>query len=298
VLLLHGNGAIAEDFVVSGLYSRLAEHHRVIAVDRPGFGYSERPRSQIWTPKAQADLFAALLRTLQAEHAIVLGHSWGALVALAMGLEHPARVAGLVLASGYYFPSFRPELAVMAVPAIPGLGDVVRYTISPPLARAIAPKAIRRVFAPQQVPRRFSGGFPLDLALRPSQLRASAAESALMVPAAAMLQARYVELAVPTTIIGGTADRIVDFDTQSLRLHDAVPRSLMVELPGLGHMVHYFAQSELAEAVTRLSPGRRQSAGKNDAGRAPTSVARSQEPELAAAAITDVFPREEEPLAT
>jgi pimeloyl-ACP methyl ester carboxylesterase len=255
VLLLHGNGAMAEDFAISGLLERLAHRHRVIAFDRPGFGFSDRPRSVVWTPSAQAELFARALVALRVRRATILGHSWGSMVALALGLEHPRQVSGLVLASGYYFPSVRPEVPFFAVPAIPLVGDVIRYTVSPPIAHAIAPRLFRRIFAPKPVPRRFTDGFPLDLAIRPSQLRASAAESALMVPAAATLQARYRDLEVPATIVTGAADEIIDPNRQSARLHSILPHSSFIELPGVGHMVHYSRQAELVGAVEQMTVG-------------------------------------------
>src|SRR4051812_27126853 len=52
VVLLHGNQAMADDFEISGVFDLIAEKHRVIAFDRPGFGYSERPRVMVWTPSA------------------------------------------------------------------------------------------------------------------------------------------------------------------------------------------------------------------------------------------------------
>lgn len=51
LVLLHGNVVMADDFRMSGLLERLAQSHRVIAFDRPGFGYSERPRDTTWTPE-------------------------------------------------------------------------------------------------------------------------------------------------------------------------------------------------------------------------------------------------------
>lgn len=47
--LLHGNGAMIEDFAISGILDRLAQRYRVIAIDRPGFGRTTRPRPRIWT---------------------------------------------------------------------------------------------------------------------------------------------------------------------------------------------------------------------------------------------------------
>jgi len=64
LILLHGNGSMIQDFQSSGLIDLAAKKYRVIAFDRPGFGHSERPRSRIWTPAAQADLIAAALEEI------------------------------------------------------------------------------------------------------------------------------------------------------------------------------------------------------------------------------------------
>src|SRR5436309_1300735 len=101
VVLLHGNGSMIGDFVSSGITERAANGHRVIAFDRPGFGYSDRPRGRRWGPSEQAKLLLRAFSLLGIEQAIVVGHSWGALVALALALECPEKVAGLVLLSGY-----------------------------------------------------------------------------------------------------------------------------------------------------------------------------------------------------
>src|SRR5512143_7078 len=56
VVLLHGNMVTAEDFQTSGVFDLVARRHRVIAFDRPGFGYSDRPHGSAWSARAQADL--------------------------------------------------------------------------------------------------------------------------------------------------------------------------------------------------------------------------------------------------
>ena len=86
VVLLHGNGAMAEDFAISGLLDRLARRHRVVAFDRPGYGHSSRPRSTIWTAAAQGRLMRNALRQLGVARPVVVGHSWGTLVAAALAL--------------------------------------------------------------------------------------------------------------------------------------------------------------------------------------------------------------------
>ena len=249
LVFLHGNGASIVDFVISGLMDRLAESHRVIAIDRPGYGYTERPRSRVWTPTAQAALMRAVMQRLGATRPIVVGHSWGAIVAMAWGLAYERELAGLVLMSGYYYPTPRRDVLLFAPPGIPVVGDVMRYTISPPLARLIAPTLVERVFAPRPVPRRFTEQFPIEMAVRPWQLRASAEETGFMIPWAAVHRTRYGDLRMPVTIVTGDDDRVITGARQSMRLHRDIPHSTLRVLPGLGHMIHYFAQDEIAAAA-------------------------------------------------
>jgi pimeloyl-ACP methyl ester carboxylesterase len=253
VVLLHGNGAMIADMEISGLVDRAARNYRVIAFDRPGYGYSERPRDRLWTPVAQARLFRHALALLGIERPIIVGHSWGNLVALALGLDFPRDVSGLVLVSGYYFPSVRADALLFGPPAIPGVGDVMRYTVSPVIGHAIAPKMIRKMFAPMPVTPRFDAEFPVELTLRPSQIRASSEETALMIPAAAALENRYRDLRMPVIILAGAEDEIVDTNDQSVRLHSAITQSELKVLPGLGHMLHHFAADQVVAAIDRVS---------------------------------------------
>ena len=149
VVLLHGNVVRLEDFVASGLVNRLAQNHRVIAFDRPGFGHSERPRDRLWTADAQATLLHKALVQLGIEQPIVVGHSWGASVALALALNKNAAVRKLVLISGYYFPTLRIDAPVFATPAIPLVGDVMRYTVSAVFARLALNRIVKAMFAPR-----------------------------------------------------------------------------------------------------------------------------------------------------
>lgn len=252
LVLLHGNGVYSKDFELSGLLDRAAERYRVIAFDRPGFGYSERPRSTVWTPEAQARLLHHALQEIGVDSAIVLGHSWGTLVALAMGLQVPDFVRGLVLLSGYYYPSMRLDVPLLAQPAIPLVGDVMRYTVSPLISRMLWRRAIKRTFAPLSVPQSFDA-FPAWMALRPKQIRANAAEAALMVPAAMSLSKRYAQLKVPAAILVGTQDKIIDFGHNSERLHERIGHGELDLQPGVGHMLHYAHPEKVMAAVDSIA---------------------------------------------
>jgi pimeloyl-ACP methyl ester carboxylesterase len=248
LVLFHGNGSMIQDFESSGLIDLAAENYRVIVFDRPGFGHSARPRNVIWTPEAQAELFMKALDRLNVQRAIVLGHSWGASVAVALALKHPSFVEALVLASGYYFPTARADVAALSVPAIPGLGDIVSFTISPIASRLMWPAMLRKVFGPRSVPEKFAG-FPKEMAVRPSQIRASAAEAALMIPAAFASSKTYDQLAMPTIILAGEDDRLIDINEQSGRLHDEVKQSKLHRIAGAGHMIQQSATRNLMAAI-------------------------------------------------
>ena len=255
LVLLHGNGSMIEDFKSSGLLDRAARKYRVIAFDRPGFGHSDRPRDIVWTPQLQAQLIAAALTEIGVSKPMILGHSWGALVAVALALQYPREVQALILASGYYFPRARADVVISSPLAMPVIGDVLSYTVSPVLSRLIWPLLLRKIFGPSSVPGKFAG-FPEEMAVRPWQLRAAAAESAMMIPAAYRLRKRYQQLHMPVIIVAGDDDRFVE-SAQSRKLHRKLPGSVLRLIPATGHMVHQTATGEILSAVRTAASYRR-----------------------------------------
>src|SRR6202045_3330694 len=248
LVLLHGNGSMIQDFESSGLIDLAAKNYRVIVFDRPGFGHSDRPRNVVWTPAAQAELINSALHRLGVSHAIVLGHSWGASVAIALALKYPTLVQGLVLASGYYYPTLRPDVVALSAPAVPLVRDILGHTLSPIVSRVMWPLLMAKIFGPRSVPKKFEG-FPKEMALRPSQIRASAAESALMIPDAFKLRNQYADLKMPVVIIAGEQDRLIDIDTQSARLHSEISQSKFHRVPGNGHMIQQTATDQVMLAI-------------------------------------------------
>jgi pimeloyl-ACP methyl ester carboxylesterase len=251
VVLFHGNGTMIQDLIISGLVDRLASRSRVICFDRPGFGYSQRPRARIWTATSQAALFVKALNQLGVRDPVVLGHSWGTLVAAALGFQSDYPIRGLVLASGYYFPTPRWDFWMLSGPAIPVLGDLVRYTVAPIISWAILPTLVRKLFAPRSVPESFKHGFPASLTLRPKQLRAAAEESAFLIPQAAQFQFRYSSIRCPVHIFHGTGDQVIEPE-QARRLHKVLGRSDLHLMPDAGHMVTYADSTSIAQAVESL----------------------------------------------
>ena len=248
VVLLHGNAVTGDDYNTSGVAERLVGTHRVVIFDRPGFGHSDRPRGRVWTASRQAELLFKALSQLGVERPVVVGHSWGAIVALAMAARHQRDLAGLVLLSGYYYRTLRPDVLLAKLGAFPVLGDVLRYTVSPLFSWLTLPLVKRALFSPARVPARFDAEYSPVMAFRPSQLRATFSDGALMIPGVVALQNRYKDLKLPVVIMAGDGDKVV-FKRGAERLRAALPNSTLYVVAGAGHMVHHLAARQVADSV-------------------------------------------------
>ena len=252
IVLIHGNFSMVQDWELSDVTHRLALNHRVIVFDRPGFGYTGRPAGAKWTAERQAALLAAAAAQLGVERPVLVGHSWGTLTSLAWALNLPSQVAGLVLMSGYYFPTMRLDVLAQKPLALPVIGDILRWTIAPIQLRIAKPLGNRQIFGPSPTNKYFNQNFPWEMAARPSQIRATIADTAQMTDVAASLSPRYSELTLPITIVVGDGDRLVDYHAHSVRLADELPQAKLVVIPGAGHMVQHIEPGAVVDAVVAL----------------------------------------------
>jgi pimeloyl-ACP methyl ester carboxylesterase len=253
VILLHGNGSMVGDFISSGIVEQLGRGYRVVAFDRPGFGYSERPSTRKWCAVEQAKLFLRAWQFLDIERPVVVGHSWGSLVALAAALETENRIKGLVLLSGYYYPTPMAGLTSRTSQSLSVLPGMLREALMPIAWRLAAPGAVERIFAPCAVPERFRKFYSLPDALRPSQMRTVREEAAMLPEMTQRLSALYKGLDVPVRLLAGSDDGIVDTDAHSVRLQRELAQSTLKVIPRCGHMVHHAAPNEVARAIVGLS---------------------------------------------
>ncbi|HEV7370566.1 alpha/beta hydrolase [Arenibaculum sp.] len=253
VVLLHGNLVEARDFALSGVLDLAAGRHRVVAFDRPGFGHSDRPRGKAWTARQQAELLHRAFERLGIVRPVVVGHSWGCVVALAMALARPDSVRGLVLAGGYYFPTARLDALMVAPAALPVVGDVLRHTVLPLLGRVLTPLMLRSVFDPAPIPPGYAGALPVERAVRPSQIRATAQDGATMVPTVAGMRRGYGDLRMPVAIFAGTGDHVVGHEAHAVRLHHEIASSELRLIAGAGHMVHHAVPELVADAIDAVA---------------------------------------------
>ena len=143
-------------------------------------------------------------------------------------------------------------MLLVAPGAVPVLGDVLRHTVSPLLGRLTMPLLKRAMFSPAPVPPRFRADYSDAMALRPSQIRATSVDGALMIPGALSLRRRYGDLSVPVVIMAGEGDKVV-FRRNAERLRASIPGSVLRIVEGAGHMVHHSAPRQVVEAVRQAA---------------------------------------------
>lgn len=251
VVFVHGAGGMVEDLLSSRFAPLVRARHRLIALDRPGYGHSDRPRPELAGPEAQARLLHQALVQLGIERPILVGHSWGGALVLSYAQEFPHDTAGVLVLAGWSHPAREAALWVAGLPAAPVIGGLMSRALAPALAGGLARDIIAQLFAPEPVPQSFEQ-FPIELALRPSQLRANAEDLAALNADVARLRTRYKQIAVPVEILTGGADKIVDPAAHAFRLARAVPDAGFQVLPGVGHMLHHTQPEAVCAALGRL----------------------------------------------
>jgi pimeloyl-ACP methyl ester carboxylesterase len=250
IVMVHGLMGQLRNFSHS-LAPLLAETHRVILVDRPGWGYSrlEGPRPGV---AAQAAMLAQMIETLKLDRPLVVGHSFGGAVALALALDYPERVRGIALIAPFTRPMRTPPSVFRAL-AVPGmLRGVVAWTLAVPLAVRGNRAKTRAVFAPEPVP----GDFPIRgggaLALRPASYLAGSFELTTTGAEVAALTQRYGEIGMPVTILYGRDDAILDPERQGAKTAAAIPGARFDLIEG-GHMLPITQPGRVADWLRALA---------------------------------------------
>jgi pimeloyl-ACP methyl ester carboxylesterase len=253
IVLLHGASGNLEDQRLT-LGTALATRHRVILIDRPGHGFSDRPGGAAdASPGRQAALIAQALARLGVPRAIVVGHSWSGAVATALALDFPERVAGLVLLAPVTHPwpggiSWHNWLA-----STPVIGRLFAETCAFPIGSLLVARGVESVFEPQLAPADYVRRTATRLVLRPQEFVANAQDVAALRAFVTAQVPRYGEIAAPTVIISGDRDNTVGLEIHSRVVARLIPGARLMVLPGIGHMLHHVAADAVVAAIEELS---------------------------------------------
>ena len=248
IVLIHGASSTLQDFTAS-LFYPLAQQHRVIAFDRPGYGYSERPWDHWPDPAEQAAVIKHALDQLGVEHPIVVGHSWSGSVVLAYMLHFPDAVAGGVLLAGGSHPWEGGVDWIYEVAGWPLIGSLFASTLVYPAGQLMLDQAISYVFEPDAVPEDYKERAAVRLALRPDTFQANAQDLRRLSDFLRQQSQHYSEIKQPLLLISGDADGVVPAWNHADRLIKQIPQAQLVIMKNTGHAPHHAHTKQVVKLI-------------------------------------------------
>ncbi|MEX0279964.1 MAG: alpha/beta fold hydrolase [Arenibacterium sp.] len=252
LVLIHGSSGNTRDMTFS-LAPKLAERYRVIVIDRPGLGYTERMSESGATLQQQAELLADTARQLGAEKPIVMGQSYGGAVALAWAVYLPDRLSALVPLAAPSNPWTTPLDPFYQVTSCWWGKRFVVPLITAFVSDTRVARTIESVFEPQEAPKGYADHFGPGLTLRRASLRANAMHRANIKAEIIEMHTQYDRVNVPTEILHGSADTTVGLPIHSALLVDQIESAVLTPLEGIGHMPQHVAQDDVIAAIDRAA---------------------------------------------
>lgn len=233
ILFLHGlaGSSYTWRFVAAGL----AATHRVIAIDLRGFGRTEKPFDQAYSPADHAAVVRAFITERRLANLTLVGHSFGGMVTLMLALDarlEPHRISRLVLLNAPAYPQpFSPMIQLLQQPVLP----YVMLHIVPPELPTILSFAMEKMGLARVHQRDID--IYADPLHEPGGPHALIQTARHIVPADfSRMIAHYPTIAKPTLVMTCREDQVVPA-TSAVRLSRAIPRARLAVLEGCDHIL-------------------------------------------------------------
>jgi pimeloyl-ACP methyl ester carboxylesterase len=233
VVLIHGNAGSVEDFEFGAL-DRLSSNYRVVAIDRPGHGSSDRPTQKTATVEFQAELLHHTLSTLGVVQPILVGHSWGAALALVYALKYPSEVSAMVLLAPAAYPDDGGNGLVRAVVRTPIISDLSLFLARKTVGHRMLRRTLALAFYPEPLSDRYINLVKSHW-LDQKRLRSYIEDESTLNDSLKEMSKRYPEINIPVVIVTGDKDKIVSPSENAYALHSAIAQSRLIEIKDTGH---------------------------------------------------------------
>jgi pimeloyl-ACP methyl ester carboxylesterase len=249
VLLIHGQPGYHMHWIK--VIDLLKDDFRVIAVDRPGYGRSTQEAEGFLGNAARLVTF---LKERQINDAIVVGHSWGGGVGLAMAEFYPDYVKGLVLVSSIGVSTSINIVDRLSKNSFIGmLGGIMTV-----FAADLIPKGVSGLIKNKVVANMFPEitarvGFSHPIVPKPvlKSIKSFADEQAFLLEELPKVEANLKRIKCPTIVMAGTKDYIV-LPKAAEALAGAIPEAKFYLVKGAGHMIPIEAPREIAEKIYEI----------------------------------------------
>jgi len=254
VVLVHGSSTSSLDFTTN-LLPELSKNHKVVALDRPGHGYSERGnRAQPDNPKTQADILFDALEEMNISKPVLIGHSWAGSVVLAALLSDREDIvpAAGVLISGVTHPYEREDSTPTKLSLKPFVGPIFRWQYLVPMGRLAMPSTVERFFSPDAVPDNYIEQTGLNLSLRPSTYLHNARDRSNLSGYLMEQSQDYAQINYPILSIAATGDHVVPPQDHHNKLAATLNDIVTISVEGAGHSPHHTRKEEVVLAINKF----------------------------------------------
>jgi magnesium chelatase accessory protein len=247
VLLLHGTGASAHSWVP--LARRLEEQFELIAPDLPGHGFTALPPPAQSSLPGMARALTTLLRTLDVQPDLIIGHSAGAAIAASLCLLGVCRPKAVVSINGAMLPFGRA--------AAPVFSRAARFLAAAPVfPQLVALHAVPRKPIERMLRQTGSNSSPEMVRCYRTLLgRTGHVAGTLRMMAnwdLVQLERNIDRLDPPLYLLVGEGDRVVE-PAQARELHERLPASVLLTAPGLGHLGHEEQPAWFADQIQKIA---------------------------------------------
>jgi pimeloyl-ACP methyl ester carboxylesterase len=252
ILFVHGLGGQLHHFRQT-LFPAMGGGFRLVAMDRPGSGYSTRVSSGARIPE-QAEAIARFIDAVGLDRPLLVGHSLGGAIALRVALDHPGKISGLALISPltHYVPTPPKEFGGLYIRS-PLMRRIIAATLAVPAGLKTARQTLDFVFGPQPVPEDYAIGGGGYLGLRPSHFYATSSDLVAVEQDLPGQMQRYGEIAMPVGILFGSRDRVLHHTRHGLAMEGRIEGIDIEILEGIGHMPQFVEANKVASFVTRMA---------------------------------------------
>ena len=248
VVMIHGNAGSADDFDFKSL-GLLCRDYRMVAVDRPGHGKSDRPNGPAATLQYQTRLLHETLARLGLTRPVLVGHSWGGALALSYAVEYPQELSAIILLAPAAYADKGEDQFLRAVLETPVIGDVSLTVGRLVFGKLILKKELERAFYPDTINDEYMR-HASSLWLHHKQLRAYFEDEFSLNKDLERISKHYPDIRIPVVIVTCDHDKVVSAKDNAYRLKDSIAHSQLIELKNTGHQVPQIHPESIYNALS------------------------------------------------
>jgi len=251
ILFIHGSMGSVEDW--ESLYPLLEDRYRLTAFDRPGMGFSDIKKND-YTIEGNAKIAKEMIKQLDLENVLIVGHSRGGAIALKMAIDYDENIKGYLLLAPIGYMNDDPNAGFIKTKliSIPVYGEGLLVLLGPIVGAKIIEKNLLRMMKGNETlfPENFIP-FRKELWNKAISLATRARQTDSYNKEIVKYSNKYGQIKHMVSILGGENDR-KQIVMQNDRLAQEIPNSKYLKLTSVNHYIQYEKPNNVVKIIDEL----------------------------------------------